>query len=46
MRHVDLHMQLDRLNSLAKVLCHSIIIMQTQVGKQMLVEAKERKWWI
>ena len=31
-------MQLDRLTSLAKVLCHSIIIiMHSPLGKQMLV---------
>ena len=36
-------MQLDRLTSLAKVLCHSIIIMHSPLGKQMLVEARERK---
>ena len=46
MRHVDTHVQLDRLTSLAKVLCHSIIIMHSPLGKQMLVEARERKWWI
>ena len=40
MRHVDLHVQLDRLTSLAKVLCHS------PLWKQMLIEARERKWWI
>ena len=40
MRHVDLHVQLDRLTSLAKVLCHS------PLGKQMLIEARERKWRI
>ena len=39
-------MQLDRLTSLAKVLCHSIIIMHSPLGKQMLVEARERKWRI
>ena len=40
MRHVDLHVQLDRLTSLVKVLCHS------PLGKQMLIEARERKWQI
>ena len=35
-------MQLDRLTSLAKVLCHSIIIMHSPLGKQMLVEAREK----
>ena len=40
MRHVDLHVQLDRLTWLAKVLCRS------PLGKQMLIEARERKWWI
>ena len=34
---MDLHVQLDRLTSLAKVLCHS------PLGKQMLIEARERK---
>ena len=38
MRHVDSHVQLDRLTSLAKVLCHS------PLGKQMLIKARERKW--
>ena len=38
MRHVDLHVQLDRLTLLVKVLCHS------PLGKQMLIEARERKW--
>ena len=38
MRHVDSHVQFDRLTSLAKVLCHS------PLGKQMLIEARERKW--
>ena len=43
MRHVDLHVQLERLTSLAKVLCHS---MHSPLGKQMLIEARERKWQI
>ena len=46
MRYVDLHVQLDRLASLAKVLCPSIIIIHSPLGKQMLVEARERKWRI
>ena len=46
MSHVDLHVQFDRLTSLAKVLCHSIIIMRSPLAKQMLVEARERKWQI
>ena len=37
MRHVDLHVQLDRLTSLAKVLCHS------PLGKKILIEAREKK---
>ena len=46
MRHVDLHVQLDRLTLLAKDLRHAIIIMHSPLGKQMLVEARERKWRI
>ena len=43
MRHVDLHVQLDSLTSIAKVLCHS---MRSPLVKQMLIEARERQWWI
>ena len=38
MRHVDLHVQLDRLTSLAKVLCHS---MHSPVGNKCLLRLEK-----
>ena len=48
MSHVDLHVQLDRLTSLVKVLCHSMsrlrsdaFVLKTKIGHVTVVDSEE-----
>ena len=55
MSHVDLHMQLDRLTSLVKVLCHSksrlwpwsdAFVLKTKIGHMTVVASEESTMFI